>query len=123
MKVKKILAAVMAAIVVGGTISIEPPKAMNTEITTYATGTYDYFEYENYGNYIEITKYTGSDTEVVIPDNIDGIPVTALADGREYSINSSHAIFFQQCTELIQKIFLCHHSYPFYFLYKKTAHY
>ncbi len=29
---------------------------------------------------VTITKYTGADTYVVIPDTIDGLPVTALGD-------------------------------------------
>lgn len=37
------------------------------------------FQYTNYGTYIEINKYIGSNTEIVIPDNINGIPVTSLS--------------------------------------------
>ena len=35
-------------------------------------------EYEVYGDHVEITGYTGSAAQVVIPAKIDGLPVTTI---------------------------------------------
>ena len=46
------------------------------------------FEYEVANNGIIITKYTGNDTEVEIPSEIDGLPVTAIGDNAfQYCMN------------------------------------
>ncbi len=54
-----------------------------TEVTeavlrSYKTAPASDFEYEEEGNGIKINKYIGDDTIVVIPDEIDGKPVTQL---------------------------------------------
>ena len=41
---------------------------------------WDDFSYTSKNNQIIITKYTGTATEVIIPDNIDGLPVTGLGE-------------------------------------------
>lgn len=40
--------------------------------------TADGLEYEVYSDHIEIYQYTGSATELVIPAEIEGLPVTSL---------------------------------------------
>lgn len=44
------------------------------------TGNEDGFEFEQFQSYITITKYTGKDVEVVVPEKIKDIPVTTLSD-------------------------------------------
>ena len=49
---------------------------------TYVTIHYNYndFEYSVSDGKVTITKYNGNDTEVVIPSEINGLPVTAIGD-------------------------------------------
>lgn len=41
---------------------------------------YDDFQYSVADNQVTITKYTGSNTEVEIPSELEGLPVTAIGD-------------------------------------------
>ncbi|MCR5734519.1 MAG: leucine-rich repeat protein, partial [Lachnospiraceae bacterium] len=43
-----------------------------------ATGTAGDYEYTYWGSNAELTKYTGTDTEITIPDTVDGYTVTEL---------------------------------------------
>jgi hypothetical protein len=72
----------------------------------------EYFDYENLGVEIVIMKYTGSEAEVVIPDNIDGFPVKHIMDraffGNETlttvtipaGVSVLRESVFEQCTAL-----------------------
>ena len=40
--------------------------------------------YEVYEDHVEITDYTGNATEVVIPAEIEGLPVTSIGDEAFY---------------------------------------
>ena len=44
------------------------------------TQTFGDFEYTPYTNYAEINKYTGSETTVELPSEINGLKVTKIAD-------------------------------------------
>ncbi|MBE6862359.1 MAG: hypothetical protein E7497_05620 [Ruminococcus sp.] len=44
----------------------------------YTKGSYDSMWYKNYGDYIEISDCNESATEVEIPSEIDGVPVTSI---------------------------------------------
>lgn len=87
MKALKFAASAAAVVLTVGAVPITSflTNPERIQHITAAAEVFGVFEYENYGSYIEITKYTGSATEVEIPDNIDGIPVTAIADGRFYN--------------------------------------
>ncbi|MDE6101977.1 MAG: leucine-rich repeat protein, partial [Ruminococcus sp.] len=50
----------------------------------YTEGTYELLTYKNYGDYIEISKCDKSATEVVIPSEIDGVPVTIIGNRAFY---------------------------------------
>jgi hypothetical protein len=62
--------------------------------TIYATsvsGDYEYYvvDYQDYGIHgIEITKYTGSATDLVIPDKIGGYPVIEISYSAFYDVHS-----------------------------------
>ena len=46
--------------------------------TAFADETYGDFTYTVSGGEVTISKYTGSDTAVSIPNEINGIPVTSI---------------------------------------------
>lgn len=53
----------------------------NADLDLYAVwGEKVDFEYTNHGTYCEITKYIGTDTEVTIPETINGLPVTSIGN-------------------------------------------
>ena len=55
-----------------------------------ADGQNDEFSYEIYDSYIKVTKYISENTEAVIPDEIDGRPVTTIG-----------SLCFYQTTEIV----------------------
>ena len=61
-----------------------------TRVYAATTNTYEGFEYEvntNENNKeVTITKYTGSDASVTVPDTIDGLPVTRVGE-RAFNAN------------------------------------
>lgn len=83
MKALKFAASAAAVVLAVGVVPVTSflTNPERTQNITAAADVFGVFEYENYGSYIEITKYTGSATEVEIPDNIDGIPVTGIVSG------------------------------------------
>lgn len=86
MNMKKLVAGVMACCVISATVpsvSMVADNAVFTasaenEIAEYTEGTYGQLTYYNYGDYIEIVGCDKSATEVVIPAEIDGVPVTSI---------------------------------------------
>lgn len=82
MNMKKIIAGIMAVCVMGVMPSVV--NADNAVITAsaedYTEGTYEQLEYKNYGDHIEISICDQSATEVVIPSEIEGLPVTSIGE-------------------------------------------
>lgn len=52
--------------------------AEEAEPTKYTSGDYEYILLED--GTVEITKYTGNDTEVTVPETLDGYSVTGIGD-------------------------------------------
>jgi len=83
---KKILAGIMAVCFMGSVTAIPenivPVVSVTTSAETaeYTEGTYEQLTYKNYGDYIEISGCDESATEVVIPAEIDGLPVTSIGE-------------------------------------------
>ena len=83
MKVNKMIAGVMAVCVMGFGVPYVNAVAENNSVITasaeeetdYTEGTYELLKYKNYGDYIEISDCDESATEVVIPSEIEGVPV------------------------------------------------
>ncbi|MBD5160180.1 MAG: leucine-rich repeat protein [Ruminococcus sp.] len=88
MKVNRIIASIMAVCVMGcGVPYVNTVPENNSVITAgavdeadYTEGTYEQLTYKNYGDYIEISDCDESATEVVIPTEIDGVPVTRIGE-------------------------------------------
>jgi len=85
MKKTKIIAAIIAGALTFGTMPVQLNTTTNqTNIIAVAAEklTYADFEYSTYidseGEYAEITRYLGSDTTVVVPKTIKGIPVKSI---------------------------------------------
>lgn len=94
MNIKRITAVVMAVCVIGAIMpSIGGKTADNAVITAnaYTEGTYEQLNYKKYGDYIEISDCDESATSVVIPAEIDGVPVTIIGDSA-----------FKNCTSLTE---------------------
>lgn len=56
-----------------------------------SSGTYEGFEYDQYKTHIVLTKYSGKDVEISVPDSINSLPVTTLED-RVFSNDTSKNI-------------------------------
>lgn len=83
MNMKKFVAGVLACCMVGGVMPTAERISDNYAVTVSAAdeweyGTYESFTYKNYGDHIEIALYDGEEQEVVIPDEIEGLPVTVI---------------------------------------------
>ncbi len=97
MTVNKIIAGIMAVCVMGfGVPYVNTVAGNNSAITAsaeeekdYTEGTYELLTYKNYSDYIEVSKCDGSAKEVVIPSEIEGVPVTSI---REYAFNSCSSL-------------------------------
>ena len=82
MKCRKILSAVMAIL----TLCIHTPGMLTSHIPSltliaYAEEIDESLEYRSVGDHIEITGFHGGKYELVIPAEIDGLPVTKIAPG------------------------------------------
>ncbi|MBO5163623.1 MAG: leucine-rich repeat protein [Ruminococcus sp.] len=82
MKFRKILASLLAVTVVGASmpvVSVNTPKiTITANAADYTYGTYESLSYMAYSDHIEISGISGSETEVTIPSEIDGLPVTGI---------------------------------------------
>lgn len=83
-KIAKLLAGILACAIVGVSMPcasyVDLPEVMASEEAEYTEGTYGDLTYKNYGDHIEISDCARSVTEVEIPAEIDGLPVTVLGD-------------------------------------------
>ncbi len=91
MNMKKIFADIMAFCVIAGALLPVERNSNNTmtasaegETADYTEGTYELLTYENYGDYIEISGCDETATEVEIPAEIEGLPVTSIGDSAFY---------------------------------------
>lgn len=79
---KKIMASVLAAAMIMGAGTATTFTGADTVITANAAteGTYEYLKYTAYDTYVAITGFDGTVTEVEIPAEIDGLPVTVIGE-------------------------------------------
>ena len=59
------------------------------------------YDYTVYADHVEITKYIGEDAEVIIPEEIEGLPVTVIADGAFYEATVVTDVYFPDSVESI----------------------
>ncbi len=103
MKIKKLIALLLSVTVMG--ISI-PAFSSVAEISAIAGDdeTYGDFQITKYDDHVEISKYTGDASNVKIPSEIDGLPVTSIGDEAFISCYSIESIIIPDsvtsiCTE------------------------
>lgn len=81
---KKIIAGLLATIAVFGAVPngsfIVPEKSALTA-SAATNGTYGSMTYTMYDDYVEITGFDNSVSNLEIPSEIEGVPVTIIADG------------------------------------------
>ena len=78
---RKLLSGICALVLVSGVFAVPVPKimpSMEISVSAAETLTYEDFEYEISSENVVITKYTGTDTAVVIPEKIDDTFVTVI---------------------------------------------
>ncbi|MDE7225462.1 MAG: leucine-rich repeat domain-containing protein, partial [Ruminococcus sp.] len=87
MNIRGIIAGIIAVCFVGGVMPSADVISDNTVITAgavdeaeYTEGTYELVKYKNYGDHIEISGCDRTASEVVIPSEIDGLPVTSIEE-------------------------------------------
>ena len=86
MKVNRIFAVIMAVCVMGFGVPYVNTFTENKSVMTasavgevdYTEGTYGQLTYKNYGDYIEISDCDKTAETIVIPAEIDGVPVTSI---------------------------------------------
>jgi hypothetical protein len=81
MKFRKVIAGLMAVLLIGGASLSYGNNFGVLSIQASAETTDSGFEYTNNTDSITITGYTGDDTVVEIPSEIDGVPVTSINYG------------------------------------------
>jgi len=87
MNIRKIIAGILAFSLVFGSVSyynsimsIRGITSNAEENTNYIEGPYESLSYKKYSDHIEISGCDTSVTDVVIPDEIEGLPVTVIGD-------------------------------------------
>ena len=85
MKFKKIIASLIAVTVIGVSMPTFSAVVSNVSITAsaeedYTEETYNDFILYKYSDHVEINKYTGDASEVVVPSEIGGLPVTNISE-------------------------------------------
>ncbi|MDE6425985.1 MAG: leucine-rich repeat protein [Ruminococcus sp.] len=85
MKVNRIIASIMAVCVMGFGVPYvnmvaENNSAITASAVNYTEGTYGQLTYKNYVDYIEISGCDKKAETVVIPAEIDGVPVMRIGD-------------------------------------------
>lgn len=109
---KKIISCIISVALIMSVAVMPSVSAVETDTTEQTPFTYgDYTYVINNDNTICLTDYKGTDTEITIPDNIDGIPVTSLKETFHYndiqkviipdSIKEIGANTFRFCDELV----------------------
>ena len=89
-KVKRLTAVILSALMAVSAFSVLPVSAATIESDTSVVSAYETFKSGDYeysllnGGTVSITKYVGSDSDVTIPDEIDGKKVTSM-DGYAFS--------------------------------------
>ena len=79
---RKILAGLLAVtLVLGGAVNTSPLLRELAPAVSASAESYNGFEYVDGGGMIRITGYTGTDTVVTVPAEIDGTPVVAIGNG------------------------------------------
>lgn len=111
---KKIMASVLAAAMIMGAGTATTFTGADTVITANAAteGTYEYLKYTAYDTYVAITGFDGTVTEVEVPEEIEGLPVTTIAKEAFKNCSSLESVIipegitdikdyaFYQCTSL-----------------------
>lgn len=82
MKIKRVIAGIMAVCLMGTVLPSVERVLDNAVITAsaveYTYGTHEQFTYKNYGDHIVISDCDESAIEVVIPPEIEGLPVISI---------------------------------------------
>lgn len=97
MNFRKIVACILSCAVIGASLPYTPhilpvTEVLASEEAEYTEGTYELLTYKNYGNYIEISGCDIATTEIEIPAEIEGIPVTVIGEAAFASCRSLKSI-------------------------------
>lgn len=109
MNMKKIIASILACTVIGSAVPVDF-NMLSVDIiafaedTEYTEGTYENLTYRKYSNYIEITGCDISAETVVIPDEIDGLPVTVIGESAFADCNKITSLKLPEKLKLIETL-------------------
>ncbi|MDE5619661.1 MAG: leucine-rich repeat domain-containing protein [Ruminococcus sp.] len=99
MKISKVIAGLMAVCIMGmvcPTLNNVSDKIIAFASSEYTEGTYETLSYKNYGDYIEISGCYKSVTDVVIPSEIGGVPVTSIGGSAFYGCKNLISIIIPE---------------------------
>lgn len=100
---KKIMASILAAsmIMSAGTATTFIGNDVVLTVSAATEGTYETLEYTAYDAYVAITGFDGTSTEVEIPAEIEGLPVTSIANNAFYGATKLEKITIPEGVETI----------------------
>ena len=103
MKIKRFIASLLSITLIGLSMPVFSSIA-EISVTANADEIYDDFQITKFDDHVEISKYTGEASNVTIPSEIDGLPVTSIGDEAFISCYSIESIIIPDsvtsiCTE------------------------
>ena len=108
MKIKRFINSVLACAMVCTAVpyvsySVSENISITANAATYTKGTYESLTYKAYADYVEISDCNTSATSVVIPSEIDGLPVTVIGNDAFRGCSALKSITIPECVTSIGK--------------------
>ena len=88
---KRVISLVLSVCIILSTLN---GVIISVSAADYTTGADGDFVYANYGSYCTILEYTGTDRNVVIPSEIESLPVTGVEQSAFYNNDYIQSVVF-----------------------------
>ena len=104
---KKCLTFLLAMVLGTMSTTVVAAEMDSHEITATQVSTEDGLVFQVYADHVAVTDYTGSGTEVVIPEQIEGLPVTSIGNHAFYDCGNVTNIMIPECVSSIDEYAFC----------------